>query len=157
MIKELEDVCKQYTFMLTELDDIVATQTINHAGFDFWFNHQLDTFLNCTKTFKSGQRITSIKSNQYGKELYLTIKMIKEQCDALLAADYLKRLYEHHLKMVEFEANNPDTYVPTKSSKKKSTTRKRKQLSMDLGEEFSKPRKTKINNFPKIIVKIPGL
>lgn len=157
MIKELENICKQYNFTITELDCTVAKQSIGRNSFDIWFNSQLNSYLNCTKTFKNGQRITSTKSNQYGKELYLTTLMIEQECDVLLADDYFNKLYEHHLKMVEFETNNPDTYVPTKSSKKKPATRKRKQLSMDLGEEFSKPRKTKMNNFPKIIVKIPGL
>lgn len=161
MIKELENICKQYTFILTELDYEVAKQSITYNSFDIWFNSQLNSCLNCTKTFKNGQRITSTKSNQYGKELYLTMIMIKEFGDSFMSDKnvdyYYNQLYEHHLKMVEFETNNPDTYVPIKSSKKKLATRKRKQLSMDLGEEFSKPRKTKMNNFPKIIVKIPGL
>lgn len=161
MINKLNDICKQYSYILTELDYEVAKQSITYNGFDVWFDRQLNSCLNCTKTFKNGQRIVSTKSNQYGKEIHLTMIMIKEFGDTFMSdknADYYyNQLYEHHLKMIEFEINNPDTYVQTKSSKKKSATRKHKQLSMDLGEKFNKSSKKKIANFPKIIIKIPGL
>lgn len=134
---------------LSPIKQYISDETLNHSqqaifqidriGFDEWFDSQINIFCNCTKTFKDGRRCTQTNDKRYNYELTTTVQMI-EQCGGPLKHIYYERLLKQHEENLEFERINGleyDPYSKPKTKQKGSTTRKNKQLSLDI----DKPKK----------------
>lgn len=113
-----------------------ARKRINAVGFQIWFEHQLSTFLNCSKLSNNGHRLVQTNLRQYYVELTITITMIEEFAEN---KDYCyEKLLELHNNNLEYEAAHGFEYDPKIISKKKSSKPRSKQTSIDFGD---KPKK----------------
>lgn len=113
-----------------------ARKRINAVGFQIWFEHQLSTFLNCSKLSNNGHRLVQTNLRQYYVELTITIAMIEEFAEN---KDYCyEKLLELHNSNLEYEAAHGFEYNPKDISKKKSSKPRSRQIFIDLGD---KPKK----------------
>lgn len=136
---------------LTPIKPWISDETIQHSqqascaigriGFEEWFKSQLEIFCNCTKTFKDGHRVTQTNDIRYNYELTTTVQMI-EVFGEDKKDEYYEKLLEQHKINLEFEAEHGLEYDSTSLKKpktsNKTTKKKLKQTSIDLGD---KPKK----------------
>lgn len=95
---------------------------VSEYGFESWFDDQINVFLNCRKTMSNGQRVTSTNSFAYKNNLKVTYLFINHFVyDQELKDKYVKILLDKHRDNIEFERTVPDTYVPMKAKKNKTT------------------------------------
>lgn len=100
----------------------IDEQDIKNSGFDKWFDTQINLFLNCRKVMSNGQRVTSTDHYGYKLELKLTYMLIDELIETQEEKDkYFDILLSKHRDNIEFERTVPDTYVPMKTKKNKTT------------------------------------
>ena len=119
---------------LIQLDDFhiqLEDKRIIELGFENWFNNQLNIFLNLCKDKKPNERI-SILDLQYKQELSTTKYFIEKYSENI--EQDLKLLEEQHNKNIEYEKQNPITYIP----KQKIKRTKNKQTSIEF--ETYKPK-----------------
>lgn len=118
-----------------------AVSTISRIGFEEWFNGQLETFCNCTKTFKDGRRCTQTNDIRYAKELLTTVKLIEAYAEDKKDECYIK-LLERHKANLEFEAINGFEYdLNPKNKKKQISTTTKKQVKQTSTDSDNKPKK----------------
>lgn len=121
-----------------------STQTINFVksivnkiGFLEYFEHQYETFLDCTKVWKSGQRPVMTTYITYKYEISNTLEMIEEYAED--KDKYIKMLLDLHNRNLYFEANNPYEYKPTKVKQSNPRRKENKQLTIETLDD--KPKK----------------
>lgn len=132
-------ILQPYIEKSNENDNAVASMAILDEGFDRWFEHQIDIWINCSFISINGNRIIQTNDKRYNYEITTIICMIEKY--GFDSKDYYyEKLITRHNSNLEFEAINGFEYDPYAITKKKSTTsrKKTKQTSLDFGD---KPKK----------------
>lgn len=102
-----------------------ARNRIKELGFDKWFEIQLKTFLDCSKTSSDGRRMIQTNLLQYKCEITITIYMIEDYAEN--KDYYYEKLLIQHNNNLEFETINGLAYDVNNFDKKKTTTKRTKR------------------------------
>lgn len=130
---------KPYYRKVTPITKELLKSIIDKIGFDTYFEEQISSFINCTKILPGGIRPMMTSYGIYKDEISNTLEMIEELPSSENKAQYLTTLVKAHLDNLEFEANNPYDYKPTKVKRSNPRRKDNEQLTME-GLE-SKPKK----------------
>lgn len=102
---------------------------IDKIGFNKYFEGQINCFLDCTKVWKTGQRPVMTTYVTYNYEISNTLVMIEEYAEN--KDYYIEQLINRHNNNLEFEANNPYDYKPSKVKRSNPRRKDNEQLTMN--------------------------